>query len=146
MNGWLEVFVRNYRPACPVCRSSPLILYGSRCAGCGYEVQLAVKVTEIFLLAWGLALASLAIVAGCGIFLLLLVCIRPTILDQGSTIAAGVMLANCAAGVLAAILTVALGLMRRRFCRFPQGVQWFLVAATFFVMLVCAVSLGLTLH
>lgn len=143
MDPWLEIFIAEHAPRCPVCRGS-LSRERPECTRCGDSVRLGLKVTEAYLLAWGTSVVASALMAGCGLFLLTLILRRPQILERGEMLKA-VMIAACGIGVLAAIAEISLVWGRRLFCRLPRWAQCVIAAGVLGLLIVDITSLVLVM-
>jgi len=135
---WLTSYITAYRPACPIC-GRPLLLHGLACSRCHMVIRLGLRAaSRLYRLAWGIAVASSALCAGCGLFLLLLILRRPQNLHRGDILYQAILVANCVLGVFQVAATLALLVFRRWFCRWPWAVRWG-VAALFAGILVASV-------
>jgi nitrate reductase gamma subunit len=148
MDHWLQAFCRDYVPACPGCRAS-LSDATDRCPRCRLELRLGTKILEPYLAAWGTAMGAFGIIAGCGLFLLMLIVRRPFIVARmwsSHDPKPIVILCAAAGGVLGAIVTAVLIARRRHFCRIRRAGQWAAAAAAISVLFLYAIALTWAIH
>src|SRR4051794_5568084 len=74
-DAWLSSYVRTFSANCPVCRMA-LAEDRSDCPRCRFELRLGLKVREVYLAAWGVSLGGALVVAGFGLFILLIMALR----------------------------------------------------------------------
>jgi uncharacterized membrane protein len=142
MEPWLETYVRAYGGICPSCRQS-LTAPAEHCLRCGVPLRLGVKITELYLLAWGIALTTSLLTAGCGLLVLFCVARRPSLLSRGDLLYRCGISGTCVLGILMAAAALVLLLTRRSFCRLIRSVQWALAALTIASAAICAAAVSI---
>ena len=138
----MESYVRAYGAECPSCRR-PLPGPADHCPWCRVPLRLGVKITELYLLAWGIVLTASVLVAGCGLLMLFCVIRTPNLLDRGDILYRLAIGGICGLGVVMAIASVLLVLTRRAFCRLPRPAQWSLATVALVILLGCLVGIGI---
>ena len=129
-------FLRDRDVPCPLCAYNLRRLTSPRCPECGHELHLTVGVTDLRIGAWITGLIGIAAAAGFGTFAIIEVIRRGW--PRGEPIA---MHASVAYFVTSVPLLLALVMLRSRYRRLPQLMQW--TFASVAVVLTVAAYVGL---
>ncbi len=143
---WLAVFIETFGAPCPAC-ATPLVVPADACPKCRTQLRLGMKITESYLLAWGICIATSGLMAGFGMFLLFLFLLRgnpPTSRDPFITTI--ICYANMSAGAFMTLAMIFLLAARKVFCRWPRRVQWIMASATLMMLAAMVVSFGWTVR
>jgi hypothetical protein len=119
-SSWLARYLESFPSRCPVCRQ-PLAAQKENCPHCGIKLSLGLKVMEVYLISWGVAVGGAAVLAGFGFFIaFVMIARRPTHWTSTMWICS---VAIAALGFCMAVVLLLLLLFRRRFCRLSGEVQ-----------------------
>ena len=114
-------FLRDRDVSCPLCAYNLRGLTSARCPECGHELRLTVGVTDLRIGAWVTCLIGLAAAAGFGTYAIILV------IRRGWPWGEPIVLHAAVAYFIASVpMLIVLVLLRRRYRRLAQPLQWVL--------------------